>query len=115
LLAQPPGWIDALMAARNAIVRPFGLKTGQEAAGQSDAIGIFPIVSLSPHRAVLGFEDKHLDFRVVVDVAEFEGTSQVTATTLVRLNNLLGRAYLAAILPFHRIIVRTLLEQVARR
>ena len=38
---------------------------------------------------------------------------QVTATTLVRTHNWLGRAYLAIILPFHRLIVRTLLRQVA--
>jgi len=115
MFAQQPGWVDGLMALRNAIVRPFGLKTGHDAAGHLETIGIFPIESLSPRRAVLGFEDKHLDFRVVVDVAESGGTSQVTATTLVRLHNLLGRTYLAAILPFHRIIVRALLEQMARR
>jgi len=38
---------------------------------------------------------------------------RVTATTLVLTHNLLGRSYLAIILPFHRLIVRTLLRRVA--
>ena len=37
----------------------------------------------------------------------------MTATTLVRTHNFLGRAYLAIILPFHRLVVRALLRQVA--
>jgi hypothetical protein len=37
----------------------------------------------------------------------------VTATTLVRTNNWPGRTYLAVILPFHRLVVRALLKQIA--
>jgi cysteine synthase len=60
---------------------------------------------------VLGFDDKHLDFRVSVTVAP-AGTAGtlVTVSTVVKTNNLPGRTYLAAIMPFHRIIVRHLLE-----
>jgi Protein of unknown function (DUF2867) len=38
----------------------------------------------------------------------------VIATTLVRTHNWVGRAYLAVIMPFHRVIVRTMLAQAAR-
>jgi hypothetical protein len=38
---------------------------------------------------------------------------RVTATTLVLTHNLLGRVYLAIILPFHRLIVPAMLRQVA--
>ena len=37
---------------------------------------------------------------------------QVTATTLVKTHNWLGRTYLAIILPFHRLVVRAMLRQV---
>jgi hypothetical protein len=57
---------------------------------------------------VAGFNDHHLDFRVVVDVAAGE---QVTATTLVKTHNFLGRLYLAIVLPFHRLIVRSMLRR----
>lgn len=74
-------------------------------------VGIFPIVSETPDRLVAGFNDKHLDFRVVVDVAASGGGQH--ATTLVLTHNLLGRTYLAIIMPFHRLIVRAMLRQVA--
>ncbi|SDR53041.1 Protein of unknown function [Rhizobiales bacterium GAS191] len=113
MLAQPPGWVDRLMALRNALVTPFGLKTGLGVDDHHEKIGIFPIQSVTPSRVVLGLEDKHLDFRLVVDVAGTGVGSQVTATTLVRRHNLLGRIYLTAILPFHKRIVRSLLRRVA--
>jgi hypothetical protein len=112
LLAHNPGWIDALLRLRNTLVRPFGLKTsglGEPASG--GMIGIFPVISETPERVVAGFDDHHLDFRVVVDVAPSRpGHHQVTATTLVKTHNLLGRGYLAVVLPFHRLIVRNLLQ-----
>ncbi len=85
----------------------------QSEASAGGAIGIFPVLSETPDRLVAGFDDHHLDFRVVVDVAASGQGQQVTATTLVRTHNLFGRAYLAVILPFHRLIVRTMLRQVA--
>ena len=102
------------LALRNFLVAPFGLKTSApNETGASDIIGIFPIVSQTPDRLVAGFNDKHLDFRVVVDIAASERGQRVTATTLVLTHNLLGRTYLAIILPFHRLVVRALLRQVA--
>ena len=63
----------------------------------------------------MGFDDWHLDFRVVVDVLALGADrQQVTATTLVRTHNWMGRAYLALIMPFHRMIVRTMLAQAAK-
>jgi hypothetical protein len=114
MLARAPRWIEALLALRNHLVTPFGLKTSKSnEASASEIIGIFPIVSQSPDRLVAGFDDHHLDFRVVVDVAACGHGLRVTATTLVRTHNLLGRAYLAIILPFHRLVVRAMLRQVA--
>jgi len=112
MLRRGPRWIDMLLALRNLMVAPFGLKTSAP-SGASDLIGIFPVVSQTPDRLVAGFDDRHLDFRVVVDVAGSGRGQRVTATTLVKTHNLLGRAYLAIILPFHRLIVRRKLRQVA--
>ena len=49
----------------------------------------------------------------MIDVAAESAGQQVTATTLVRTNNWLGRSYLTLILPFHRLVARALLKQVA--
>ena len=114
MLARGPRWIDALLALRNLIVAPFGLKTSApNSTGTADIIGLFPVLSQTPDRLVAGFNDRHLDFRVVVDVATAGGSQNVTATTLVLTHNLLGRTYLAVILPFHRLVVRAMLRQVA--
>jgi hypothetical protein len=61
---------------------------------------------------VAGFNDHHLDFRVVVDVAALADGQEVTTTTLVKTRNWPGRTYLMVIMPFHRLISRTLLRQV---
>jgi Protein of unknown function (DUF2867) len=114
MLGRQPRWITALMALRDYLVTPFGLKTSEaNNTTTTDAIGIFPVLSQSPARLVAGFDDSHLDFRVVVDVANAGPGQQVTATTLVLTHNRLGRMYLAIILPFHRLIVRSMLRQVA--
>jgi Protein of unknown function (DUF2867) len=112
MLARGPRWIDMLLALRNLMVTPFGLKTSAPSSAFG-LVGIFPVVSQTPDRLVAGFNDRHLDFRVVVDVARAGRGQRVTATTLVKTHNLLGRAYLAIILPFHRLIVRSMLRQVA--
>jgi hypothetical protein len=113
MLARGPQWIETLMNLRNRLVAPFGLKTPSSTGSAStDAIGIFPVVSETPGRLVAGFNDSHLDFRVVIDVAGSGPGQRVTATTLVLTHNLLGRTYLAIILPFHRLIVRSMLRQV---
>jgi uncharacterized protein DUF2867 len=114
MLARGPRWIETLLALRNYLVTPFDLKTSAaNEASASNIIGIFPIVSQSPDRLVAGFDDRHLDFRVVVDVASSGHSQRVTATTLVLTHNLLGRTYLAIILPFHRLVVRAMLGRLA--
>jgi len=114
MMARQPRWAEALVSLRNFLVAPLGLKTsGATPTAPRDMIGIFPVVSQSPDRLVAGFNDKHLDFRVVVDVTPPTGVRQITATTLVLTHNRLGRTYLAIILPFHRLIVPALLRQVA--
>jgi Protein of unknown function (DUF2867) len=112
MLGHQSRWIVALMALRHRLVAPLGLKTSAP-AGTADTIGIFPILSETPDRLIAGLNDQHLDFRVVVDVIASGETQRVTATTLVKTHNRLGRVYLAVVLPFHRLIVRALLRQVA--
>jgi len=113
MMARQPWWAEALTSLRNFLVTPLGLKTSGASPGvPRDMIGIFPVVSEAPERLVAGFNDRHLDFRVVVDVTAPGGVRQVTATTLVKTHNWLGRTYLATILPFHRLIVPALLRQV---
>jgi hypothetical protein len=114
MFARSPRWIEALLALRNLMVAPFRLKTsGKDEPSSGSMIGLFPVISETPERLVAGFNDRHLDFRVVVEVKPTIGGQQVTSTTLVLTHNRLGRLYLSTILPFHRLIARTLLRQAA--
>ena len=114
MMARQPRWAEALLTLRNLLVAPLGLKTsGSGLVPPKDMIGIFPVVSQTPNRLIAGFNDHHLDFRVVIDVTGPADVQQVTATTLVKTHNWLGRTYLAIIMPFHRLIVPALLRQVA--
>jgi hypothetical protein len=99
--AQGPGWVRRLMGLRNSL----GLLVGLRPAPASG----FPVVRETPDQVVLGFDDKHLDFRIVVEV----GGGFATVTTVVRWHNAWGRAYLAAVLPFHRVIAARMIEGVS--
>ncbi|UWU76902.1 DUF2867 domain-containing protein [Bradyrhizobium huanghuaihaiense] len=113
MVLHGPRWIDVLLRLRNILVTPFGLKTsGEGAPAPHGLIGLFPVVSETPERLVAGFNDSHLDFRLVVDVAGDAASRQVTSTTLVRTHNLLGRTYLTLIMPFHKIVVRGMMGRI---
>jgi hypothetical protein len=115
IFARSPRWVEALLNLRNLIVAPLGLKTsGAGERTTRGTVGLFPVLSETADRLVAGFDDRHLDFRVVVDVAPCDDGQQVTTTTLVRTHNLLGRTYLAIIMPFHRLVVPAMMRQVAR-
>ena len=113
MLGRSPWWVDALMKLRDAIVTPLGLKTAKSARDEeSEKVGFFPLLSETPERVVAGFNDSHLDFRVVIDVAPAGRGQRVTATTIVLMHNWIGRTYLSIIKPFHRMVVRSMLKQV---
>lgn len=112
IFAPGPWWAKTLLALRNILVRPFGLKTSAEGEpAPSGMVGMFPVVSETSDRLVAGLNDNHLDFRVVVDVAPCDCGQEITATTLVKTHNWLGRIYLAIVLLFHRLIVRNMLQR----
>ncbi|MGL4406354.1 MAG: DUF2867 domain-containing protein [Notoacmeibacter sp.] len=111
-----PSWINRLLQLRTIIVRPLGLKPGISpviADAGADNIGIFPILSQIADEVVLGMDDRHLDFRLVIKVVETGTCRQIiTASTVVKTHNALGRAYLALVKPFHKIIVPAMMAQI---
>ncbi len=116
MVLHGPRWIEAMTRLRNILVRPFGLKTsGEGAPAPGGLIGLFPVISETPERLVAGFDDYHLDFRIVADIAGHGTSRHVTLTTLVRTHNLLGRTYLALILPFHKLIARSMMTRVVEQ
>ncbi|MDE1996798.1 MAG: DUF2867 domain-containing protein [Rhizobiaceae bacterium] len=117
ILSRFPLWVRLLMRLRNAVVGVFGLKSSEYHSPEAmEMIGFFPVVSKSGDQVVLGFDDKHLDFRIVIDVRDGGSDRRVVdVTTLVKRNILLGKVYIAAITPFHKLIVSTMLTRLGRR
>ncbi|WP_244474780.1 MULTISPECIES: DUF2867 domain-containing protein [unclassified Rhizobium] len=113
LFGSSPRWVHLLLALRNRIVALFGLKSAELAIADGERVGAFPVVSARDEQVVLGFDDSHLDFRIVLDVAPTGSqTRKVAITTLVERHNLFGRFYILAITPFHKLIVRTILARL---
>ncbi|GAW41691.1 hypothetical protein SH203_02100 [Brevundimonas sp. SH203] len=107
MVANAPRWIGQLMGLRNAVVRLVGLTSAE--------IGDFPVLSERADEMVIGFDDRHLDFRLMLRVdPQASGLNRVSIATLIERHNLLGRAYLAAITPFHKRIVARMLGGLAR-
>ncbi|SMX33676.1 DUF2867 domain-containing protein [Actibacterium lipolyticum] len=103
---QFPWWASALLKLRNALMAPFGLKT--EAEGIK--VGAFPILSETEDELILGTDDRHLNFRISV----LNSNGRCHLGTWVHCHNLGGRAYLAAVMPFHILIVRSLVGRIER-
>lgn len=114
LMGRAPRWVGALLKIRNRLVGLFGLKSAElELTGQ-DRIGGFPVLAHDDRHVLLGFNDKHLDFRIIVAV-EPEGArhQHVSLTTLVQRHNLFGVIYILVVTPFHKLIVKTFLKRFA--
>ncbi len=115
---QQPAWIATLMGIRDRLVQPFDLKRSADlqAAG-GDRISIFRVFERCEDEIILGEDDLHLDFRVSVLLRPTsEGRPRrLIVTTLVFYKHPLGRAYIALIAPFHRLVVRTSLKQAQKR
>ena len=112
LFADLPLWFTILLAIRDRVVTPFGVKASH-ALVAADHIAFFPVLSRSPGEITIGIDDSHLDFRGSVLLRR--GERVLAVTTAVRCHNLLGRLYLAVILPFHILVAKSLLRRLSRR
>lgn len=108
IIAAFPDWARMLLRLRNLLMRPFGLRAA--APADQPHLGPFPIVSETPDEILLGFDDRHLDFRISVLASD----GLVHCSTWVAPHNPAGRIYLTAIMPFHVLIVRNSVARVGR-
>ena len=121
VMSHQPSWVRWLTGFRDAIVACFGLKTARRLTTLSDEahgerLAFFKVYGRTESEIIVGEDDKHLDFRLSVlrspDVSPTLG-GRLTISTVVHCHNLLGRAYLFAIAPFHRLVVKASLRRAA--
>jgi hypothetical protein len=116
---RPAWWIRALTRVRDLVMATVAVKSsraiGLAAAAHGPVIGYFPLLSRSATELVVGDDDRHLDFRVTIQLrADAANRRELVVGTVVHCHNRLGRIYLATIAPFHRAIARANLEQAAK-
>lgn len=122
---RTPRWIDACMTIRNRVGRLLGIKDLGTLSGISDdkqasdykpgeRVGIFTVFENSFDEAIIGDKDKHLNVALSVYREEHPDGKQVsvTVTTIVHINNLLGRIYMLPVKPMHRLIAPTVLSAI---
>ena len=123
-LGHLPHWFKRLLVLRTQIVAPFGVRgptMAQLNAGRDPnaryAVGgeilRWTIHDLTADEIIAGGDDKHLDFRVSVLRNRETEPASIILSTAVRTRNRFGKAYMAAIKPFHRFGVKTLLSNAA--
>jgi len=113
-----PKPVRILMDIRNRMVSLFGLKTERpvrrvdvsmlQAGGR---VGFFEIGSVTRDAAVVGADDAHLNFRVLLNIRD----EVLSCQTRVQFNNVLGRIYFFFVRPFHRWIVPMMLKSCVRQ
>jgi hypothetical protein len=118
-LECPAWWIRALTHIRDVVMATVGVKSshavGITGAAHGPVIGYLPLLAKSATELVLGADDRHLDFRVTVQLrADAANGRELLVGTVVHCHNRLGRVYLATIAPFHRLILRANLERAVR-
>jgi hypothetical protein len=121
-LKATPAWVERALALRNAIVRQIGLKdvgpmtplTEKPAADYrvGDRLGIFTIFGSTPDELLLGIDDSHLDLRVSV-LKQGGARPSYIISTVVKVHNWLGRAYMLPVGPIHPLIVKTMMRRAA--
>ena len=114
-----------LMRLRDTIVKPLGLKTSDDLGADSvslqvddqqvgDRMGLFRIYSIDKHEIILGEDDTHQDFRVALLRSPGQ-PAKLYVATCCRRHNWFGYLYLATILPFHKLIVKGMLDGAAKK
>ena len=119
---QTPGWVRALMRLRNQVVQPFGLKNlgAMTAVAPGEAVpgkrmGLFKVVSSSPHEVVLQDDDKHLVVQLsVLKQMHNDAYDKLTLSTVVHIHNTLGRLYMAFVGPAHKVIAPAVLRRAPK-
>ena len=124
-----PPWVNTLMSFRDKVVSflKLNLKTAGPLGKQADKkennvvpkvskkLNIFTLWFSDDNEIVLGEDDRHLNFRISLKKTVENEQVRIIVSTVIFVNNTLGRLYLFFILPFHKIIVPAILRRIEGR
>jgi len=124
MVKNTPRWVNSLMDLRNKTVLLVGLKDlghlgdidqlkSEKDYKIGDRVGIFVLLYKSEKEIILGDSDKHLDVKLSVYKASKTNINTVAISTVVHVNNMLGRFYMACITPLHKLIAPAMISKVS--
>jgi hypothetical protein len=112
-----PLFVRVMMRIRNFLLARVGLKSTSTPTKlnvkrfkEGDQIGVFNIGVITPTYALMGADDRHLDFRVRLEIKD----RTLVCSTEVQFKMNLGRIYFFVVKPFHRIVVPAMLKAMIR-
>lgn len=114
------GWATGLLMLRNVLMKPLRLKSTADLKELQrtartldktigDRVAFFKIYEIHNDEIILGEDDWHQDFRVSLYRTR-GASSRVIMSTVCKRHNAFGYAYLATILPFHKLIVKSTID-----
>ena len=109
-----PKWLIILFKIRNSIAKLIGLKTDVSLNYKTtfevgSFVKFFKIYNIAENEVILGANDKHLNFRAIINKTNNK-TNNIKVTTLVKYNNTLGEIYMTIIKPFHKLVVKKMVS-----
>lgn len=111
-LEPMPGWMSGALKFRDFVFSPFGVVPAIADRGEGvKTYGAMPVLVETQDRVVVGYDDWHLDFRIVLEVC---GDSACARTFLVR-HNWFGYLYWVPTYPVHKRVVPALLRRAVKR
>ncbi|WP_028996304.1 DUF2867 domain-containing protein [Azohydromonas australica] len=124
LMSQAPRWVEVSMALRNRVVARLGLKNlggfgdfdrakAESEYRPGDRVGIFTLFQITPDEVLMGDKDKHLDVTLSLHRRQEGPDVRLTVTTVVHVNNGLGRIYMLPVTPMHKLIAPATMRTLA--
>ncbi|MDD1783366.1 DUF2867 domain-containing protein [Enterovibrio sp. ZSDZ35] len=123
VMNSTPGWVNYLMKLRNTLVSKIGLKhlgnfesfapkTSSDDYQVGDQVGIFQMIYKSQNEVIMEDRDKHLNVKLSFHIASNGDKATVTASSVVHINNTIGRVYMCVVGPVHKLIVPATLRRI---
>ncbi|WP_420337578.1 DUF2867 domain-containing protein [Roseibium sp.] len=118
-------WAQGLLKLRDRLAKTVNLKSTDDLAseappkplsevGPGDRIAFFKVYEVRENEILLGEDDWHQDFRLSV-FRQVKPYPKVFVSTCCKRHNLFGYAYLAAILPAHKMLVKQSIDNALKR
>ncbi|GAE31021.1 DUF2867 domain-containing protein [Halalkalibacter hemicellulosilyticus] len=114
-----PQWVNRLFSLRNRIARIIGLKTPDHKSKKinvqvGETIGLFTLYDMNEYEAIMGQNDKHLDFRVSILLERVDKGYHIYISTVVAFHGISGRLYFVPVKPFHKFVSKAILREMVK-